>query len=63
MAPPYRFDGVRLLIWDSPPVLGAGIEDILRKVLYLDNTYISELKAARPFNKPGLFCVHEVRSI
>jgi crotonobetainyl-CoA:carnitine CoA-transferase CaiB-like acyl-CoA transferase len=45
LAPPYRFDGVRLPVRNAPPQLGEGTNDVLQSLLGLSHERLSQLKA------------------
>ena len=45
LAPPYRFDGVRLPVRSGPPKLGEGTNDVLQSLLGLSDEQLSQLKA------------------
>ena len=45
LAPPYRFDGVRLPVRSAPPQLGADTQQVLQTLLGLSEEKLSQLKA------------------
>ncbi|SAK44918.1 L-carnitine dehydratase/bile acid-inducible protein F [Caballeronia arationis] len=45
LAPPYRFDGVRLPVRRAPPTLGEGTKDVLQSLLGLSEERLARLKA------------------
>ncbi|MBP0594971.1 CoA transferase [Paraburkholderia sp. LEh10] len=45
LAPPYRFDGARLPVRNTPPQLGEGTNDVLQSMLGLSVERLSQLKA------------------
>jgi crotonobetainyl-CoA:carnitine CoA-transferase CaiB-like acyl-CoA transferase len=46
LAPPYRFDGVRLPIRSAPPTLGEGTKQVLQTLLGMSDEKISRLEAS-----------------
>lgn len=44
LAPPYRFDGVRLPVRSAPPQLGEGTRQVLQSLLGLSDDRLAELK-------------------
>jgi len=46
LAPPYRFDGVRLPVRSAPPRLGEGTKQVLQTLLGLSDEKISQLEAS-----------------
>jgi crotonobetainyl-CoA:carnitine CoA-transferase CaiB-like acyl-CoA transferase len=45
MAPPYRFDGVRLPVRSAPPTLGEGTKQVLQTLLGMSDEKIAQLAA------------------
>lgn len=46
LAPPYRFDGVRLPVRSAPPILGEGTKHVLQTLLGMSDEKISQLAAS-----------------
>lgn len=46
LAPPYRFDGVRLPVRSAPPKLGEGTKQVLQTLLGMSDEKISQLEAS-----------------
>ena len=46
MAPPYRFDGVRLPVRSAPPTLGEGTKQVLQTLLGMSDEEIAQLAAS-----------------
>lgn len=44
LAPPYRFDGVRLPVRSAPPILGEGTKQVLQTLLGMSNEKIAQLE-------------------
>jgi len=44
LAPPYRFDGVRLPVRSAPPQLGEGTNDVLQSLLGVSEERLARLK-------------------
>lgn len=45
LAPPYRFDGVRLPVRSAPPILGEGTKQVLQTLLGMSDEKIAQLEA------------------
>ena len=45
MAPPYRFDGIRLPVRLAPPQLGEGTQEILQSVLGMSDEGLAQLRS------------------
>src|SRR5450830_66688 len=46
LAPPYRFDGVRLPVRRAPPILGEGTKQVLQTLLGMSDEKVSQLEAS-----------------